>query len=83
MSGTKILWGQIMLVGLLALSGVWAATQWTAWQLGFQSRLGPAWFTLGDWPIYPPPAFFIWWFVYDAYAPSVFVQVACALQLSV
>lgn len=74
MSGTKILWGQIILVGLLALSGVWTATQWTAWQLGFQSRLGPPWFVLGNWPIYPPPAFFIWWFVYDAYAPSVFAR---------
>lgn len=74
MSGAKILWGQIIVVGLVALSGVWVATQWTAWQLGFQSRLGPAWFMLGDWPIYPPPAFFIWWFVYDAYAPSVFVR---------
>lgn len=74
MSGAKILWGQIIVVGLLALSGTWAATQWTAWQLGFQSRLGPAWLMLGDWPIYPPPAFFIWWFVYDAYAPSVFMR---------
>ncbi|WP_168075219.1 conjugal transfer protein TraG [Caulobacter sp. SSI4214] len=74
MSGTKILWGQILVVGLLALAGVWAATQWTAWQLAYQARLGPPWFWLGDWPIYPPPAFFVWWFVYDAYAPSVFVR---------
>ena len=74
MSGAKILWGQIIVVGLVALSGVWVATQWTAWQLGFQSRLGPAWFMLGDWPIYPPPAFFVWWFIYEAYAPDVFVR---------
>ena len=95
MSGSKILWGQILLVCLLVLSGVWAATQWTAWQLGFQPRLGPAWFVLADWQIYPPPAFFIWWFVYDAYAPQVFlrgafiaaggalVAVAVAITLSV
>ncbi|HWU80000.1 MAG TPA: IncP-type conjugal transfer protein TraG, partial [Caulobacter sp.] len=74
MSGTKILWGQILVVGLLALAGVWFATEWTAWRLGFQPQLGPPWFHLGQWPIYPPPAFFFWWFVYDAYAPDVFAR---------
>ncbi len=74
MSGTKVLWGQILIVFLLTLAGVWAATEWTAWQLGFQARLGSAWFWLGDWPIYPPPAFFFWWFVYDAYAPGIFAR---------
>ena len=74
MSGTKILWGQILVVFQLALAGIWGATQWTAWQLGYQSQLGPPWFMLGDWPIYPPPAFFVWWFIYDAYAPPVFVR---------
>jgi len=74
MTGTKILWGQVLVVGLLALAGVWGATQWTAWQLAYQARLGPPWFMLGDWPVYPPPAFFVWWFIYDAYAPPVFVR---------
>ena len=74
MSGTKILWGQILVVGLLALAGIWLATEWTAWRLGFQGELGPPWFHLGQWPIYPPPAFFFWWFVYDAYAPEVFAR---------
>lgn len=74
MSGTKILWGQILVVCLLALAGVWLATEWTAWRLGFQPQLGPPWFWLGSWPIYPPPAFFVWWFVYEAYAPDVFAQ---------
>ena len=74
MNGTKILWGQVLVVGALALAGVWLATQWTAWRLGFQPQLGPPWFHLGQWPIYPPPAFFFWWFVYDAYAPQVFAR---------
>ncbi|WP_395443948.1 conjugal transfer protein TraG [Caulobacter sp. UC70_42] len=74
MNGTKILWGQILLIGALALGGIWAATQWVAWQLAYQPGLGPPWFRLGPWPLYPPPAFFFWWFVYDAYAPSVFVR---------
>jgi len=74
MSGTKILWGQILVVGLLALAGVWLATEWTAWRLGFQAQLGPPWFHLGVWPVYPPPAFFVWWFIYEAYAPDVFAH---------
>jgi type IV secretion system protein VirD4 len=74
MNGTKILWGQILLVGALALGGIWLATQWTAWQLGYQLQLGPPWFRVGELPVYPPPAFFVWWFIYEAYAPAVFVH---------
>jgi type IV secretion system protein VirD4 len=73
-SGTKILWGQIFVVMALALIGVWGATQWTAWSLGYQPQLGPPWFEIFGVPIYPPPAFFVWWFVYEAYAPPVFVR---------
>jgi type IV secretion system protein VirD4 len=73
---TKILWGQIFLVSTSVLTGVWGATQWTAWRLGFQQTLGPPWFLIliAGQPVYPPPAFFWWWFVYDAYAPRVFVE---------
>ncbi|MBN8968161.1 MAG: conjugal transfer protein TraG [Rhizobiales bacterium] len=74
MSATKILWGQILLVSLIVLATTWAATQWTAWQLGFQPQLGRPWFELFGWPIYHPPAFFWWWYFYDAYAPHVFVE---------
>ena len=57
---------------------MWAATQWVAWKLGFQPRLGPPWFVLiGGPPVYYPPAFFWWWLVYDVYAPKIFVQGAC------
>lgn len=74
MSATKILWGQILVVSLIVLATTWAATQWTAWQLGFQPQLGRPWFELFRWPIYYPPAFFWWWYFYDAYAPHVFVE---------
>ncbi len=74
MSGTRILWAQIIVVFAVALAGVWIATQWTAASLGYQAGLGPAWFMLGEQPIYPPPAFFVWWFVYEAYAPAVFAR---------
>jgi type IV secretion system protein VirD4 len=41
MNATKILWGQVLLVGTVVLAFIWAATKWTAWKLGFQSQLGP------------------------------------------
>jgi type IV secretion system protein VirD4 len=74
MTGTKVMWAQLALVFALVLAGVWAATEWTAWRLAFQPRLGPSWFELAGWPVYPPPAFFWWWFAYDAYAPGVFLR---------
>ena len=75
MSATKILWGQLVAVGLIVLAFVWAATQWTAWKLGYQPQLGLPWFEFRQgWPVYAPPAFFWWWFHFDAYAPSVFVE---------
>ncbi|NIJ64280.1 type IV secretion system protein VirD4 [Sphingomonas leidyi] len=73
MSATKILWGQIIAVFTVVLLGIWGATQWTAAALGYQSQLGPPWFMLGDTPIYAPPAFFAWWFSFDAYAPHIFL----------
>ena len=75
MSSTKILWGQIIVVFLIVLFTIWAATQWTAWRLGFQPELGQPWFELmRGVPVYLPPAFFWWWYAYDAYAPPVFVE---------
>ncbi|GLQ80740.1 conjugal transfer protein TraG [Mesorhizobium huakuii] len=74
MSATKILWGQILTVFLIVLLTTWAATQWTAWQLGFQAGLGPPWFEIAGLPVYYPPALFWWWYFYDAYAPSIFVK---------
>src|SRR5690242_5955183 len=78
MSATKILWGQITIVFSIVLITLWLATQWTAWRLGYQPQLGRPWFELaGGIPVYFPPAFFAWWYAYDAYAPAVFVEGAC------
>ncbi|QYA11914.1 conjugal transfer protein TraG [Rhizobium sp. AB2/73] len=74
MSATKILWGQILTVFAIVQLTTWAATQWTAYRLGFQHQLGAPWFMLGDWPIYYPWSFFPWWYFYDAYAPPIFVE---------
>jgi type IV secretion system protein VirD4 len=74
MNATKILWGQVLLVSATVLAFVWAATEWTAWKLGFQSGLGHPWFEVFGWPVYDPPAIFWWWFAYDAYARNIFVE---------
>src|SRR5215472_4266866 len=74
LSATKILWGQILIVFAIVLATLWAATQWTAWRLGFQPQLGPPWFIFAGMPVYQPPIFFLWWYHFDAYAPSIFLE---------
>lgn len=74
MSATKILWGQLIVVFLIVLVAVWGATQWVAWRLGFQAQLGPPMDVIWGVPVYPPPAFFLWWYWYDAYAPYIFYE---------
>lgn len=74
MRGGRILWGQITVVLTIVFVMTWAATQWTAWRLGFQAQLGTPWFEVLGWPVYYPPAFFWWWFSFDAYAPAIFTE---------
>lgn len=74
MSGTRVLWGQITVVFIIVLTMTWAATQWTAWRLGFQPQLGTPWLEVAGWPVYYPPAFFWWWYAFDAYAPGIFLE---------
>ena len=74
MTGTRILWGQIAVIMMIVLVTMWAATEWTAWRLGFQPQLGPAWFEVLGAPVYLPPAFFWWWYRFDAYAPRIFIE---------
>jgi type IV secretion system protein VirD4 len=69
---TGILFGQITAVVGFTVCGVWVATQWTARALGYQQRLGAAWFDLSGLPVYEPWKLFEWWYWYDAYAPEVF-----------
>ena len=73
-SATKILWGQIIIVSIVALIFVWAATQWVAFRLGFQPQLGAPLTALFGLPIYRPWQVFTWWYWYDAYAPRVFME---------
>lgn len=72
MTPTKLLIGQFLIVFAIITSSLWIATQWTAYELGFQARLGAPWFELFDAPIYKPWRLFQWWYAYEAYAPRVF-----------
>lgn len=72
MHATTVLYGHVLVVLVITLSGVWSATQWTAAALGYQARLGAPWFELLGTPVYHPWRLFEWWFVFDAYAPEVF-----------
>src|SRR3546814_3618252 len=72
MDATRILWWQVIACISVTLLGIWCATQWTAHAPAYQPELGQPWFWLGPWPIYPPYAFFWWWFSFDAYAPKIF-----------
>ncbi|MGV1682433.1 conjugal transfer protein TraG [Sphingopyxis sp. NJF-3] len=72
MSPTRLLLGQIFIVFLIVILGVWGATQYCAFALGYQPELGPAWFTLFETPVYKPWALFPWWYHFEAYAPEIF-----------
>lgn len=72
MGAGRVYWGQIVCVIAAVLVGAFAATQWTAHELGYQSRLGVPDAVVAGHPVYWPWRFFGWWFQYDAYARPVF-----------
>jgi type IV secretion system protein VirD4 len=82
MTPTKFLVGQIAIVFAVAIGGMWFATEWAAWKLGYQAQLGPAWFTLLQHPFYQPWSLFGWWYAYDAYAPALFNEAGSIAALS-
>lgn len=71
---TGVLFGQIVAVCMVAGMCMWVGTQWTAAALGYSPRLGPPVGYVGGLPLYYPWQLFIWWYVYEAYAPSVFMR---------
>ena len=52
MTPQKILIGQIIVVFAIIIAATWAATQWAAHMLGYQTAPGPAWFSVGATPAY-------------------------------
>ncbi|MDE2495447.1 MAG: IncP-type conjugal transfer protein TraG, partial [Alphaproteobacteria bacterium] len=72
MTPTRLLVGQIIIVFAVVIGGLWFATQWAAWHLGFQWRLGLPWFVVFGFPVYYPWRLFEWWYAYDGYAPALF-----------
>jgi len=74
MQGTSVLFGQVLTVIGIVAAGIWAATQWTAAQLGYQPHLGAPWFDCLGIPVYHPWRLFEWWYWFDAYAPRLFLK---------
>ncbi len=74
MSPQSILIGQIAIVFVTIVCGVWIATQWVAAQFAYDAYLGPAWFIIRDQPVYYPWRLFEWWYAFDAYAPGIFLK---------
>lgn len=74
MTPTKLLIGQIIIVLAIVLAGVWFSTQWAAAALAYQPGLGDPWFVAFGQRIYPPWAIFLWWFSFEAYAPTIFEE---------
>lgn len=54
MTPTRLLIGQILAVFVIAIAGLWAATQWAAAMLGYQAGLGVPWLIVLDIPVYRP-----------------------------
>ena len=76
MKPANLLIGQIVVALAIALGGVWSATQWTAWQLGYQQALGAPLYSAHYFRIYAPWQIFAWWFFYSTYAPNIFNKAA-------
>ncbi|MCP4079174.1 MAG: type IV secretory system conjugative DNA transfer family protein, partial [Planctomycetaceae bacterium] len=74
MNPTKLLIRQALMVILTITGTMWISTQWAAYRLGFQVRLGEAWFEIAGWPVFYPWRLFNWWYAYEAYAPDIFHQ---------
>jgi type IV secretion system protein VirD4 len=74
MLSANVLIGQVLLVFAIVIGAMWCATQWTAGALGYQTRLGSAWITLGHYPVYYPWRLFEWWYAFEAYAPRIFLK---------
>jgi type IV secretion system protein VirD4 len=50
----------LLAASVVLLAGVWWATQSLAHVLAYHPVLGPPWFRLGGYPVYPPFRFFFW-----------------------
>lgn len=70
--GVHVFWGHIVTALSFSFLGLWAATQYCAWALGYQAVLGQPLFVLSDYPVYAPWQWLVWLYHFEAYAPWVF-----------
>ena len=57
---------------VFAIMALWAATQWAAAMLGYQTALGAPVVSLAGVAVYAPWKLFPWWFAFGADAPGTF-----------
>jgi type IV secretion system protein VirD4 len=74
MSATKILWGQIITVVPDRARHHLGRHAMDRWRARLQPRARSALVRALRLAFYPPPAFFWWWYLFDAYAPRIFVE---------
>jgi len=60
MTPTKLLIGQILIVFAIVIAGVWAATQWAAFELATKYNSARPWAVLFGVPVYFPWRLFEW-----------------------
>ena len=63
---------QFAAIAAANILSIWAATQWVAYELGFQAALGTPLLTILGLPIYPPWMLFPWWLSFNREAASLF-----------
>ncbi|MCB2181342.1 MAG: IncP-type conjugal transfer protein TraG [Desulfobulbaceae bacterium] len=70
----NIFYGHIAVGVGFSLLGLWLATQYCAYALGYQPQLGHVIGTVQGHPVYQPWAWWLWAYHYEPYAPWVFVR---------
>src|SRR5262249_13297059 len=81
MTSAQVYGLQVGIAVLLVLGSLWAATQWAAAMLGYQTALGAAWLDLLGIKIYAPWSLFQWWLAFDQQAPDVFARAGAIAAL--
>jgi type IV secretion system protein VirD4 len=65
---------RLILALLMVAIALFAATQWAAAMLGYQSALGDTWLHVFGLKVYAPWKLFVWWVAFETAAPDVFAR---------
>lgn len=68
----NVFYGHVLAGILFSLAGVWISTQYCAYSLGYNPKLGHILFVVNGYPIYEPLGWWFWAYQFEPYAPWVF-----------